>query len=99
MLEIKCVGDKLWMLVTSHVTNIESWAPTSNISHKHHILAYYDVGDRCKSPVKLKNGSSIGTSIVEAVYQNDGYKKKRVEKIIISLTLYISLFNPFSAQY
>ena len=49
--------------------------------------------------VKLTNGSSIGSGIVEAVYQNDGYKKKRVEKIIISLTLYISLFNPFSAQY
>ena len=25
--------------------------------------------------------------------------RKRVEKIIISLTLYISLFNPFSAQH
>ena len=37
------------MLVTSHVINIESQAPTSNISHQHHILAYYDVGDRCKS--------------------------------------------------
>ena len=45
----KCVGDKICMLVTSHVTNIESLVPTSNISHQHHILPYYDVGDRCKS--------------------------------------------------
>ena len=45
------VGDVCWrpnVLVTSHVTDIESKAPTSNISHQHHILAYYDVGDRCK---------------------------------------------------
>ena len=27
------VGDEIWMLVTSHITSIESEAPTSNISH------------------------------------------------------------------
>ena len=44
------VVDGCWrpnVLVTSHVTNTEIQAPTSNISHQHHILAYYDVGDRC----------------------------------------------------
>ena len=31
--------------------------------------------------VKLTNDSSIGSSIVEAVYQNDGYKKKGLKKL------------------
>ena len=38
MFGTKCVGDKFGMLVTSHVTNIQSWVPTSNISHQHHLL-------------------------------------------------------------
>ena len=46
-METTCVVDKFGMLVTSHVTNIKSSAPTSNTSHQHHNLAYYDVSDRC----------------------------------------------------
>ena len=38
MLVTKWVGDKFWMLVTSHVTNIKSLAPTSKIGHQHKTL-------------------------------------------------------------
>ena len=42
-----CGGDEFEMLLmTSHVANIKSQAPTSNIGHQHQILAYYDIGDR-----------------------------------------------------
>ena len=30
MLETNCVGDRIWMLVTSHVTNIKYQSPTSH---------------------------------------------------------------------
>ena len=44
------VGDGCWRpneLVTSHIFNIKSSSPTSNTSHQHHTLSYYDVGDAC----------------------------------------------------
>jgi len=38
ILETKCVGDKLGMVLTNHVTDINGLTPSSYISHQHHIL-------------------------------------------------------------
>ena len=46
-------GDGCWrpnVLVTRFWCWWQVTSPTSRVRHQHHILAYYNVGDRCKSP-------------------------------------------------